>query len=102
MAASASGAVPSAATALEINEALLWDGGRMSDAARIGRRADHRAHVDQLGEEAVLQRAPQEAHAARSSRSRLVANDALDGLQVPEAPELKPFFDIDELLGHLI
>ena len=34
--------------------------------------------------------------------ARLVADDALYGLHVAEAPLLKPIFHIDQLLGELI
>ena len=49
----------------------------------------------------MLERASQEAHAARSSRAGLVSDDALDRLQMAEAPELETFFDIDQLFRHL-
>src|SRR5215472_2760709 len=64
--------------------------------------ADHRAHVDQLGEERMLERPAQERHARRPSGPRLVADDALDGLQVAEAPELEALLDVDQLLAHVV
>jgi hypothetical protein len=44
----------------------------------------------------VVERAPQEAHARRPAGARLVANRALDGLEVAEPPELEGFLDVDE------
>src|SRR5215204_4879652 len=64
--------------------------------------ADHRAHVDQLGEERVVERALEKRHAGGSSRTRLVPDDPLDGLHVTEPPEQKAFFYVDELLAHVI
>src|SRR6185437_10997437 len=73
-------------------------------ARRVTRRlrTDHRAHVDQLGKERMLERATQESDAGRSAGSRLVADDALDGFHVPEAPQLEAFLDIDQLFAHVV
>src|SRR5215831_9470288 len=64
--------------------------------------ADRRAHVDQLGEEHLLERAAQERHARGATGSRLVTDDALDGLEVAEAPELEALFDVHQLLAHVV
>src|SRR4051812_43112711 len=47
---------------------------------------DDRAHVDELGEERLLERAPQVRDTRRPAGAGLVADDALDRLHVAEAP----------------
>ena len=51
--------------------------------------ADLRPDVKQLREEREVQRAPQEPDARGAAGAALVADDPLDGLHVPEAPELE-------------
>ena len=41
----------------------------------------------------------QEADARRAAGAGLVADDPLDGLHVPEAPELERLLDVDQLLA---
>src|SRR5262245_16025071 len=67
-----------------------------------GRPSDVGADLDELGEELDLELLLEELHARRPARARLVADDARDGLQVPEAPELEVHFEIDELLAHVV
>src|ERR671939_540480 len=61
-----------------------------------------RAHVDELREERHLERLAQERHAVGAARAALVADHALDRLHVPEAPELKVLFHVDQLLAHIV
>src|SRR5690242_12576285 len=59
-------------------------------------------HREQLGEERELQRALQERHAARAARAALEPDDALDGLEVAEAPQLEVVLEVYELLARLV
>src|SRR4029077_18105385 len=56
----------------------------------------------ELGEKLELERLGQVGDAAGAARAALVADDALDGLQVVEAPELEVVVQVDELLGELV
>src|SRR5437870_1309789 len=97
-AGSSSGPAPSASTAARM--ARLPESGVA--IARPLARADQRAHVDQLGKERLLQRAPQVRDARRAARAGLVPDDPLDRLHVPEAPQLEAFLDVDQLLAHVV
>src|SRR5512135_2644831 len=88
MPAGVSGPVPSAATARSIGESAAVIALR---SASCRARADDRAHVDQLGEELMVQRALEKAYAGRAARPRLVADGPFDGLEMPETPELERF-----------
>src|SRR5439155_25313722 len=55
-------------------------------------RSQLRAHVEQLRKELLLHRLLEKRDAARSARAALVADDTLDRLHVPEAPELEALF----------
>src|SRR5215472_19353595 len=60
------------------------------------------AHLVEIGKEAKLESGLQIADAGRAARPRLVADDALDGGHVIEAPALKQPFDIHQLLGEIV
>ena len=60
------------------------------------------ADGEQLGEEGELERLLQERRAARSAGAGLEPDDPLDGLQVPEPPELEVVLEVDELLARLV
>src|SRR3954463_8708977 len=67
---------------------------------RLG--ADLGADVEQLREEGEVQGGAEEADPGGAARAALVADDALHGLHVTEAPELEGLLDVDELLAHLV
>src|SRR5215212_4457534 len=64
--------------------------------------ADVRSYVEQLREELELEGLLEERDAGRSSGAALEPDDALDGLEVSEPPQLEAALDVDELLAHLV
>src|SRR5438132_5931985 len=60
------------------------------------------ADIDQLGKQSDVERLAQERDAVAAAGAALEADDALDRLHVPEAPELEVFLDVDQLLAHVI
>src|ERR1700761_1119847 len=87
-----------------------WDRGRRllrksSSRGRLGARVVPRSfgsRSQQLGEEGQLQRLAEEAYAGGAAGAAAEADDALHRFEMTEAPELEVFFDIDQLLAHLI
>src|SRR5215510_11000279 len=78
----------------------------MSKQARSA--IDHRGnshgstHLPELGEELQLQRLGEIRHAARTAGAGLVADDALHGLEVMEAPELEFLVEVHQPFRHLV
>src|SRR5690606_29041949 len=86
----------------------LWCDLRAGNAPRNSTFRSHqgpsqrRADGVQLGEEGELQRPPQEGRSRAPPGAGLQADDPLDGLEVPEAPELEVVLQVDELLAGLV
>src|SRR6476646_10678686 len=60
------------------------------------------AHRIQLGEERQVERSAQEVDATRPAGPPLVADGALDDLEVPEPPQLHVVLEVHELLAGLV
>src|SRR5262245_63440758 len=60
------------------------------------------ADIDQLGKQAGFQRLAQERDPGGAAGAALVADDALHGLHVPEAPQQEVLLDVDQLLAHVV
>src|SRR3982751_1683628 len=60
------------------------------------------ADIDQLGKERGVEALLEEGDAGGAAGAALEADHALDGLDVPEAPELEVLFDVDQLLAHVV
>src|SRR4051812_46318242 len=60
------------------------------------------ADIDQLGKERRVEALLEEGDAGGAAGAALEADHALDGLDLPEAPELEVLFDVDQLLAHVV
>src|SRR5205085_7717621 len=60
-----------------------------------------RAHLPELGEEALVKRRLQVPDAGRAARARLVADLALDHLDVPQPPDAKPLIVVEQRFGEV-
>jgi response regulator RpfG family c-di-GMP phosphodiesterase len=58
--------------------------------------------AQQLGEEGLFEHPFEIGHARGAAGAALEADNALDRLQMPEAPALEMVFEIDQLLGQLV
>src|ERR1700749_850790 len=75
----------------------------IAPARRATRTPSHRRpHLPELRKEPEFQRLRQIRHAAGTPGAALVADDALDRLQMMKAPDLELMIQIDEALGELV
>src|SRR5271165_1227739 len=71
---------------------------RRSSRSRVRPRAEIRANLPELGEEAIAERALEIARAGRTAGALLVADHPFDHAHVPTAPQQKALVELDHIL----